>query len=164
MFEAVAKCILGKKESGWGKGYVLVEVMLIIVMLGILAAVAFPRIGGSKEQHLLEATARTLMVNIRQVQGHAITESYRSEILFSHHHNSYYVELSGEGEWVTLPGKISMFYNNFPEVNHRQTLSFNYLGAPNRGGRVGFKNERGDKLYVIVTPVTGRVRMGSDPP
>ncbi|GEM_PF-454701 len=144
------------------RGTSLLEVMLVIVLLGILTSIVYPKMGGNREYYMLESTARNLAVHMRRAQSHAITASQRTQVAFFT--NFYYVELSGEREWITIPEKINIVYNNFPEQFNIRTLSFNNLGAPNKGGRIAFENEKGDRLYVIVTPVTGRVRIGSEAP
>ncbi len=146
------------------RGTTLLEVILVIVLLGILTSITYPKMGGNRDHFLLDATARALAVNIREAQSHAVTVSQKTMIGFYCNLNLYYVELSGEKEWIFLPRGITISDNNFPKFHGLKRLSFTNTGAPNRGGHVGFQNERGDRLYVIVTPATGRVRIGSEAP
>jgi hypothetical protein len=55
---------------------------------------------------------------------------------------------------------IDLFNTNF--TNNR--VNFNPNGSPSMGGTVTLKNKRGKELYVIMTPVTARVRVSPDPP
>jgi predicted transcriptional regulator len=55
---------------------------------------------------------------------------------------------------------IDLFNTNFTDNN----LYFYPNGVPSMGGTVTLKNKRGKILYVIMTPVTARVRIGPNPP
>ncbi len=145
-------------------GVSLMELLAAVSMLGIIAMIVFPAVGMGMDHYLLETTARSLAVNMRLAQSHAFTTRHHTFLVFYRFTNQYYVELSGKKEWVHIPDELRICALNFPISGGRETLSFNSTGAPNRGGHVGLENRRGDKLYVIITPVTGRVRISKTPP
>ncbi len=146
------------------KGFSLIEVLLVLTLLGILTAVAIPGMGMAVEHYLLDTTARKIAANMRLAQSHAITTNHFTRIIFYRFSNLYLVDLSGDREWIEIPEEIHICAINFPKTGGWETLTFNSLGTPNRGGHVGLENRRGDKLYVIITPVTGRVRISKTPP
>ena len=76
----------------------------------------------------------------------------------------YRLNLPGGTVWRELPPGVSMAAVNFLVVDGRPTLAFRYTGAPNRGGHLALCDTRGRKKYLIVTPVTGRVRLDDSPP
>ena len=145
-------------------GVSLLELLVVISLLGILALIVFPAAGMGKDYYLLETTARSLAVNMRLAQSHAVTTNQATFLVFYRFSNRYYVELSGKKEWINIPEEIYICAINFPKAGGWETLRFNSLGTPNRGGHIGLENRRGDKLYVIITPVTGRVRISKSPP
>ena len=55
---------------------------------------------------------------------------------------------------------IDLFNTNFTDNN----LYFYPNGVPSMGGTITLKNKRGKVLYVIMTPVTARVRVSPNPP
>lgn len=140
------------------------EILLVIAIMGILASIIYPKIGGSRQYYLLETTARKLAADMRRAQSHGVTTNSTSRVVFYRFSNLYRLELSGKREWVAIPEELNIAYINFPKAGGRETLTFNYLGAPNRGGHVGLQNETDDVFYVIITPVTGRVRIGKEAP
>jgi len=60
---------------------------------------------------------------------------------------------------IKLKG-VELFKTNF--TDDRVKLYPN--GVPSMGGTVTLKNKRGKVLYVIMTPVTARVRISPNPP
>jgi len=105
-----------------------------------------------------------MAVRFREARHTAITCGQRCTIVFYQYSGGYKIMLPDGPVWVELPAGISFAANNFPLESNRPTLYFRYTGAPNQGGHVALKDEKGNWLYVIVTPVTGRVRIGSEPP
>ncbi|UNC92564.1 GspH/FimT family pseudopilin [Candidatus Contubernalis alkaliaceticus] len=146
------------------KGFSLIEVLLVLTILGILTAVVIPVLDMVLDYHSLDTTAGKMAANMRLAQSHAITTNQFTRLVFHRFSNLYMVELSLVKEWIDIPQGISICAINFPKSGGRETLTFNSLGTPNQGGHVGLENRRGDKLYVIITPVTGRVRISKNPP
>ncbi len=152
------------RNNSFEKGTSLVEVLVVLALIGILSALIMPRAGFNKDYFLLQTSARKMAINMRLAQSHAIATNSATKLVFYHQVDIYYVELSGESDWFTLPEGTSIVAINFPLVYNRPTLSFNYYGIPNQGGSVWLRNKRGDSLYIIVTPITGRVRIAKTPP
>lgn len=146
------------------RGSSLLEVLLVLTLLGIIGAIAMPRAGRSREAYQLETTARSLAVHMRMAQSHAVANGPMARLVFYHEAERYSLDLGQERNMVYLPEGIQIEYVLFPAVQGRPTLSFNFLGTPNQGGHVALKNRRGEMQYVIITPVTGRVRISPRPP
>ena len=151
-------------EGNHEKGATLIEVLTVLALIGILSAMLMPKTGFNKEFFLLQASARSMAIHMRLAQSHAIATNSSSRLVYYQQENIYYVELSGEKEWVYLPEGISIVAINFPLVYNRHTLRFNYYGVPNQGGHVLLRNHGGDRQYIIITPVTGRVRTATTAP
>lgn len=101
---------------------------------------------------------------MRLAQQVAITTGKQTRIEFRWEAADYRIFLPVEKTTVKLPEGIVYVMNNFPLEKGIRKLSFSNIGAPNQGGTVGFKNRRGSRLYVIITPATGRVKVSSEPP
>ncbi|MBS4020812.1 MAG: type II secretion system protein [Dethiobacter sp.] len=146
------------------RGVTLIEMLVVIMIVGILAGVAVP-VARQSSLWPLRAAANELAVRIRATRHMAIVEGSTCHIIFHEFNNRYKLEYPGGSSWVSLPEGINYAANNFPlSLDGRPTLYFRYTGAPNRGGHVALKDRKGNKLYVIVTPVTGRVRIDTAPP
>jgi len=146
------------------KGMTLVELLAVIIILSIMSAMAvllFSHTGVWS----LKAAAGELAGRIREARSSAIIEGRNINIIFYEFSRKYKLEYPDDGEWVSLPEGINYSANNFPLViDNRPTLYFRHTGAPNRGGHIGLKDKRGNQVFVIVAPVTGRVRVDKAPP
>jgi hypothetical protein len=123
-----------------------------------------PAISSLNEKWRLEAAAWRLASDMRLARQVAITEGISTKIEFRWEARDYRIFLPEEKKTVKLPRGISYAMNNFPISGGVRGFTISPLGAPSPAGTVGFKNERGGKLYVIITPATGRVRVSSEPP
>ena len=146
------------------RGSSLMELLLVLALLSLITLAVFPALGRQREERLLISTGETAAMHMRLAQGHAVATNSTARLVFYQFSGIYYVELSGQREWVFLPEGVSIVAINFPLVYNRRELSFNPLGVPNQGGHLGLKDEKGNRFYVIITPVTGRVRVSRTPP
>lgn len=145
-------------------GSSLAELLMVLALISLLSVLAIPTLGVQKEKNRLEATAKTIAMQMRLAQSHAVAANSTGRLVFYPFSGLYYVELSGQREWVYLPEELSIVAINFALIYNRRELSFNMLGVPNQGGYMSLKNAREDKIYIIITPVTGRVRVSRHPP
>ena len=112
----------------------------------------------------LEEAAWKLASDMRLARQVAITTGRGSWINFRWEAGDYRVFSPEERTTVKLPPGITYALNNFPGEGGVRKVSFSPLGAPSRGGTVGFKNNKGSKIYIILAPATGRVRVSPTPP
>lgn len=135
---------------------------MVVVILGILLGAAVPAIS-NLGQWPLKTAAQELAAAMREARETAIAEGQTCTLVFYDIGGRYRLDLPAGTIWTTLPEELQMIAN-FPAVDNRATLYYRYTGAPNRGGYVRLQDQAGRRLYVIVTPVTGRVRLDSAPP
>lgn len=133
--------------------------------MGIMAAFAIPALVNIIPRRQLESSAWRLVSDLRMARHAAVSAGEYTRVEFRESNNDYRVWLPEGMERVSLPEGICFSGNNFPyNSSGLRMVAFSPQGAPNRGGTVIFTNNRGDKLYVITTPATGRVRVSREPP
>ncbi len=148
-------------KPGSRNGYTLLELLCVLALMGILSALAVPRLIYITHWEL-EGAARAMAADIRLVQQEAIVHGECTEVYFLGSHDSYQLRLPNVNRMVYLPEGVN--YEGQTSFPTDPFLKFNYLGAPGGGGTVTLQTKSGSKRYVIVTPVTGRVRVSKTPP
>lgn len=146
------------------RGFTLIELFITVTMLGLLLAVALPRLSALSSWQL-ESAARKMAVDLRLTRNEAVSSGKVCQVKFFVYGQLYQLHLAGENRMVNLPEGISFQGSTtFDKDPLNPYVLFNALGRPNRGGTVILKSANGDKRYIIVTPVTGRVRVSREPP
>lgn len=147
-------------------GYTLVELLLVIFLLAMFSALAYPLLAEAGSGRQLEVTARALAADMRRSRHRAIALGHTQRLEFRVHNDDYHLRDAVEGrlDTIKLPPGITYLAVNFPASGGYRLLSFNRNGAPNRGGTVALADGSGRVLYVIVAPATGRVRVDDEPP
>jgi prepilin-type N-terminal cleavage/methylation domain-containing protein len=147
----------------FGKGYTLVELLVVLAVAALVLLAVFP-IHRQLSHWPLQGAALELAARMREMRHAAIASGQRTELVFFQFDGLYRVRCPERATLVRLPAGISFAFTNFPLVFGQPTLFFRFTGAPNQGGHVVLRNRAGWRLYVIVTPVTARVRISERPP
>ena len=154
----------GRLRLAGSGGLTLIELLCVVALIGLVFAVGvLPGLHrGGKRQ--LETAAWRLASDMRLARQSAITTGVSTCIQFRLFGENYKLIYPDGEKIVKLPAEVGYCYLNFPEVDGLHLLEFRSTGAPNRGGTVGLKSGPHDKLYIIVTPATGRVRVAQTAP
>lgn len=149
-------------------GFSLIELLLVLLLIGILLAVAIPLGERSVARFNLTSAARQMAADIRMHQQVAISSEddlSTYQIIFDPSKHRYQLQKNTLiMKTINLPGTVHITNTNFPGQNNR--LRFSIQGRPiDGGGTITLLDQvTGELYYVIVAAITGRVRISTEPP
>jgi prepilin-type N-terminal cleavage/methylation domain-containing protein len=120
----------------------LVELMMVLVIMAMFAALAAPRYANSLSRYRAEAAARRIAADLAMVQARARAAGATRVINFDRTASSYLV--AGESD-LNKPGKPYLvdlssdpYYSSIATVSFggNGTIAFNGFGVPSSGGMV----------------------------
>lgn len=144
------------------KGFTLLELILVILILSIVMAIVIPSFQRPLAYYKLYTAGRQMVADIREWQQRALTEEQSYKIKFDTKNNKYYIT---KGIYtinsIQLPTSINLYSTNFGNNEFIIDIS----GNPQNGfgGTVIIQNDYNKRLFIIVAK-TGRVRMDDKPP
>lgn len=152
------------------KGFTLIEVILVIVILGILSTLTLPNLLRSNDRWLLRSTAHMIANDIRMVQRLSVQEcSYYN---FELNTNEFYYILRNNDplhpniKKVLLDPRITSISSTLSTSSDYggsaagyRILRFSQLGSPNQAGTIILKTRNGDSIRLTVDVTTGRVKV-----
>ena len=142
------------------KGYTLIELMVVIGIISLLLGLGINGLYNLMQWNKLNTAAGLLSSELKNTQSRAFYEGVYYKLQFWPTLDRYRIYKQTElYKEIKLDG-IDLFNTNFTDNN----LYFYPNGVPGQGGTITLKNRRGKVLYVIMTPVTARVRVSPEPP
>jgi len=156
------------------KGFTLIEVVMVLVIVGILAALAIPRFD-SFYSIKLDGSMKKVVSDIRYAQLTAVSRHGNCRIVFGPASDTYIAEeqLTLGGPWSGIKdpftkANLTMNFRTDPQYkgidivnanfNSSNILQFDWQGVPQAGGTATF-NCQGNIRVVTVAQNTGRVRV-----
>jgi Tfp pilus assembly protein FimT len=130
--------------------------------MAILISLATPVFTGTIGVHKLKADARQMACVLKTAREKAIMSSEAQSVIFYTESTKY--KFAGEATYWLNSGISYAGTSTFSGDTGRKKCTFSPSGAPDSGGTVVLKNRSNDKLYIIVNPVAGRVRVSERPP
>lgn len=73
------------------RGFTLLEAVLVLLILGVVAAIGLPEMASVVVEQRLDATARELAANLRSAQDLAVASAHEHAVMFNTAANSYVV-------------------------------------------------------------------------
>lgn len=104
------------------KGFSIIELIIVIIVLGILAAAVVYKFGSMKSDTASIAAVDQVIADIQYVQMLAMSQATQKSISFTANDNSYTVA----GQTKRLPGDV--------KAENTIEFKFNSLGEPVDGG------------------------------
>jgi len=154
-----------KRSNNRNKGYTLIELMVVVGIISLLLGLGINGLDYLIQWNKLNTAAALLSSELKNTQSRAFYEGIYYKIEFYATFdcptlNKYKIFKGSElYKEIQLEG-VELFKTNF--TNNK--VFFYPNGDPGQGGTVTLKNKRGKVLYVIMTPVTARVRISPNPP
>ena len=142
------------------KGYTLIELMVVVVIISLLLGLSLNGLYNLIQWSKLNSAAAILSAELKNTQSRAFYEGVYYKLQFWPSLDRYRIYKQTELIDDIILEDIDLFNTNFTDNN----LYFYPSGVPGQGGTVTLKNKRGKILYVIMTPVTARVRVSPEPP
>ncbi len=142
---------ISKRITTGSSGFSLIELVMVIVLIGIVMAVAVPKLRKTSD-FSLEGSASMIVADIRHAQELAMATHDDKNVVFTLNGASYTVETGSDGVFrtVELPSGVTI-------TSADVTFTFNPLGEPTVGGgsSVTISADSNSKT-VTVTNYTGR--------
>jgi len=132
------------------KGVTLIELIVVMVIIAIGAALIAPNIGAWLPNYRLRSATRDLVSTMRTAQMKAVSTNTAYSVVFVGA-NSYQVVPGGILN--NLPNGVEFENNTFPGA----TVQFN-TDSTSSGGGVTLKNVK-QKKRITITSVTGRIKI-----
>lgn len=142
------------------KGYTLIELMVVVVIISLLLGLGTNGLDYLIQWSKLNREAGLLSSELKNTQSRAFYEGVYYKLQFWPTLDRYRIYKQTELINDIILKDIDLFNTNFTDNN----LYFYPNGVPSMGGTITLKNKRGKILYVIMTPVTARVRVSPEPP
>lgn len=164
------------------KGFTLVEIIIVVVILGIAAALVIPSISNAADMQVRSAANR-IAADLDYAKNLAITYQSAYSVVFDVSGESYKIQdhigdpvknpLTGQSSFIvdfsadSRLSRVNIAVANFdPDSN--PSITFDYLGSPHSGTVEGNPLNSGQitlqadnfSLTVDVEPVTGYITIG----
>ena len=149
-----------KHSNSHSKGYTLIELMIVIGIISLLLGLSINGINNLIQWSKLNTAATLLSSELKNTQSRAFYEGVYYKLQFWPTLDRYRIYKETELYKEIQLKDVNLFNTNFTDDN----LYFYPNGVPGQGGTVTLKNKKGKVLYIIMTPVTARVRISPDPP
>jgi len=142
------------------KGYTLIELMVVVGIIALLLGLSLNGLNNLIQWNKLNVAAALLSSELKMTQSKAFYEGVYYKLQFWPTLDRYRIYRQTELIQDIILADIDLFNTNF--TNNK--VFFYPSGVPSMGGTVTLKNKKGKILYVIMTPVTARVRVSPEPP
>jgi type II secretion system protein H len=150
------------RPSDVRRGFSMVELVLVLAILGIMAAVAVPRYATAASRYRCDAAARRIAADFALAQSQARTTSKGQSITFNLAASSY--RMAGMASLNRTSGDYTVDLTDNPycatlvsaDFGGAPTVTFDAYGGPSSGGKVIVQAGSVQKT-VTLNAYTGRV-------
>lgn len=147
-------------STNHNKGYTLIELMVVVGIISLLLGIGINGLDYLIQLTKLNTASGLLSSELKNIQSRAFYGGVYYKLQFMPSLDKYRIYKQTELIDEIMFKDIDLFNSNFTD----NKVYFYPNGVPSMGGTITLKNKRGKILYVIMTPVTARVRVSRDPP
>jgi len=147
------------------KGFTLIELIVVLVIIAITAALIAPNIGGWLPRYRLRSATRDIVSTMRDAQMKAVSKRLQYQVDFNVGTNSYILRYTSgglvfnDGSAQTAPSGITVNIANLPGG----IASFDPDSTCPNGGSIILSYQKGgviqDQKGILLNVATGRVRI-----
>jgi len=115
------------------RGFTLIEVMIVIVIIGVMTAIGLPAFSSWSEKQAVRSASQTLLSHLKQARVLAIAENRSVSITFTSTSYTYDADLSGScGACRSQVISYDQFSSNL-SISPTTTRTFTSRGTSNSG-------------------------------
>ncbi|MCA9240033.1 MAG: prepilin-type N-terminal cleavage/methylation domain-containing protein [Planctomycetales bacterium] len=142
----------------------LIELTIVALVIGILAAVTGPKLRSSMDSAQLRSAANVVLADIERARQYAMTQGAPQSVAFDAANNTYTMagmpDPDHPGQTFVVDLAASAFAASIDSVAFGVSgtdtgVTFNALGRPNQGGWV-YVSVSGNQQAILVSGVSGR--------
>lgn len=153
-------------------GFTVLELLIVLFLLSLVVILSINPFSKVLEYNNLNTSAILLAKSIKTCQNISMEEGVRTRILLDFVNNRYHLirveKLDKTFSSFYLGEGISFSWTNFSnkviEFDPVGCPDMRDVGTPDKGGTVAIKSKNNRLLHIIITPVTGYVRISEKPP
>ncbi|MHB8907504.1 MAG: GspH/FimT family pseudopilin [Syntrophales bacterium] len=150
-------------------GFSLLELMIVIALMGIISAIAAPKLADYMAERRLRGAARMVMSDLMMARQRAVSQNNPFRVTFNGDHRTYTILDDDNGNGISDPGEASETkdirtdYYDVTISNASANPTFSSRGAATLATTVTLTSSRtGGSRYVKVAS-TGRVMIDTAP-
>jgi type IV fimbrial biogenesis protein FimT len=153
---------MGSKNAGNESGFTLMELILVMVVMGIVAAIAIPTFMGLLPAMRLNGAARQVMGDLMNARMEAVKQNHEFKVFFLNNHE-YKILDDNDSDGVDDGGletsKTVDIQNNYEDVTLSDTGDpiFSPKGTATTLSTITVQNASGSKTVSI--SIAGRVKI-----
>ena len=134
------------------RGFTLVELVLVLFIIGVIAAIAMPRFAQATARQQLEAAADRVMSDIELARARALAASSTVTMTFDRDEDLYSLDAVG-GDAFTLKLNEPPYNTRIASLNFGgiSTLTFNGYGIPSGSGQITVKHSNTQKIKILLS-------------
>ena len=165
-------CTISKSEFSRGKGFTLIEIIIVVIILSIAAMVAIPMMSSASSVQMRSA-ANLIAADLEYAKSMAISRGQNYLVKFDKDNDSYGIYKDGETDPIQHPvkkgfdyvmdfssdkrlGKVDITNVNFDGTDSN-VVEFDCLGSPTGNGGTITISADGMTAIISVEPVTGYI-------
>lgn len=144
-------------------GYTLVDLVIVVLIMGILAAAAGPKFANSMVHFQAESAAKQVAADLRYARQHALQAGVNQPVVFAPLTHSYSLTGLNDIDHQSEPYDVKLKSTRYPAsiVNAAfgaggATVTFDIYGKPDNGGNVVIQ-VGGEQRTINIDGYTGKV-------